>query len=187
MFFIRLWRYSLTQVYIDKDDDMTSKHRLSRLLDDLKQLYYRVCDNDLCRRLGLYHRHTGSYQSPDISTQMAEHLDKLASTNKPGSVDAASTSSMTTSIKTGTNADGLQPRKRRHRIFGSVTTYFHSKKVFTPLKTSDPYKGDKLKDSTWSHIHTAQLQARQGKTINAELPAGIANDALKEDADYMSD
>ena len=72
-------------------------------------------------------------------------------------------------------------------MFKSVTTYLHSKKIFTPLKTNDPYLGEKLKDSTWSHIHAAQLQARQGNTINAKLHAGIANDALKEAAHYMSD
>ena len=47
--------------------------------------------------------------------------------------------------------------------------------------------GEKLKKSTWSHIHTATLQARQGSLSNAKMHAGIANDALKEAAHYMSE
>ena len=166
---------------------MSKKNRLSLLLYELKQLYYRVCDNDLFRRLGLYHRHTGTYLAPDISTSMAEHLDKLASTSKTGAVDTSIAPSTRTSKITSVHNNTGQPRKRRYGIFKSVTTYFHPKKIFTPLKTTDPYLADKLKDSTWSHIHAAQLQARQGNTINAKLHAGIANDALKEAAHYMSD
>ena len=55
------------------------------------------------------------------------------------------------------------------------------------MKISDPYMGEKLKESTWSHIHAAQLQARQGNINNAKLHAGIANDALKEAAHYMNE
>ena len=163
---------------------MATTQRINRLLHDLKLLYFKVCDNELYRRLGIYHRLTGSNQAPDISTPMAEHLDRLAETSK---ADAANTSSKTDSTVTSRRVNSAQPRKRRHRLFKSVTTYFHSKKIFTPLKTNDPYLGDKLRDSAWSHIHAAQLQARQGNTINAKLHAGIANDALKEAAHYMSD
>lgn len=166
---------------------MVIKHGTSRLLRELRELYYRICDNELCRRLGLYHRYTGSYQAPDISTPMEEHLDQLASTSKPGSVDTSSTASTTASKDTSGVSNTAQPRKRRYKIFKSVSSYFHSKKIFTPLKTNDPYLGDKLRDSTWSHIHAAQLQARQGNTMNAKLHAGIASDALKEAAHYMSD
>jgi len=166
---------------------MTSRHRLNLLLHDLKRLYYKICDNELCRRLGLYHRLTGSKQAPDISTPMAEHLDRLALTGKTNAADTTSISSSTVSEVTSRQNNTARPRKRRYGMFKSVTTYFHSKKIFTPLKTNDPYLGEKLKDSTWSHIHAAQLQARQGNTINAKLHAGIANDALKEAAHYMSD
>ena len=47
--------------------------------------------------------------------------------------------------------------------------------------------GENLKDSTWSHIHTAMLHARQGNVINAKLHARIANDALKQAAHYLSE
>ena len=47
--------------------------------------------------------------------------------------------------------------------------------------------GEKLKHSTWSHIHTATLQARQGSLKNAKMNATIANDAFKEAAHYMSE
>ena len=47
--------------------------------------------------------------------------------------------------------------------------------------------GKKLKDSTWSHIHTALMQARKGDVSTAKLHADIANGALKEAAHYMSE
>ena len=166
---------------------MTRTHRLSRLLHDLRQLYYKVCDNDLCRRLGIYHQHTGSYQAPDISTQMTEQIERLAQTSKTNTTHTTNISSNTASKVSSDQNNTPRTRKRHHRIIKSVTSYFNAKKIFTPLKTSDPYLGEKLKDSTWSHIHAAQLQARQGNIINAKLHAGIANDALKEAAHYMSD
>ena len=46
--------------------------------------------------------------------------------------------------------------------------------------------GDKLRDSTWTHIHAAKLHARQGDVTNADLHAGIAHDALKEAINYMT-
>ena len=68
-----------------------------------------------------------------------------------------------------------------------VSTFIRSKTKFTSMKTSNPYMGEKLKESTWSHLHAAQLHARQGNIDNAKLHAGIANDALKEAAHYMSE
>ena len=47
--------------------------------------------------------------------------------------------------------------------------------------------GEKLKYSTWSHIHTSTLQARQGNLSNAKMHAKIANNALKEAVHYMSE
>ena len=61
------------------------------------------------------------------------------------------------------------------------------KKIFKSKLAPDPYMGDKLKDSAWSHIHTALLHARQGEAITAKLHADIANEALKEAAHYMSE
>ncbi len=166
---------------------MAKKHGISRLLQDLQQLYYRLCAIELRKRLSLYHRHIGTNMAPDISTSLTDHLDKLAPTGKPSTADDASTTSMTSPKRPYRPKKTKQSSKQPHGILQVVSTYIRSDKIFTSMKTSDPYMGEKLKESTWSHIHAAQLQARQGNINNAKLHAGIANDALKEAAHYMNE
>ena len=47
--------------------------------------------------------------------------------------------------------------------------------------------GERLKSSTWSHLHLASMEARRGDAVAAKVHADIANQALKEAAHYMSD
>lgn len=166
---------------------MSKKHGISRLLHDLQQLYYRVCAVDLRKRMTLYHRHIGTNNAPDISSSLTKNLDKLTPTSKPNTVDSSSPPSTTSSKRPGRPDNAKPSSKQSHGILKTVSTFISHKKIFTSMKTSDPYMGEKLKESTWSHIHAAQLQARQGNIDNAKLHAGIANDALKEAAHYMSE
>jgi hypothetical protein len=172
---------------IEVTNAMAKKHGISRLLHDLQQLYYRLCAMDLRKRMSLYHRHIGTNKAPDISTSLTDHLDKLAATSKTNTVDDASTTSMTSPKEPDRPEKTKQSSKQPHGILKVVSTYIRANKTFTSMKTSDPYMGEKLKESTWTHIHAAQLQARQGNINNAKLHAGIANDALKEAAHYMDE
>lgn len=172
---------------IEATNAMARKHGINRLLQDLQQLYYRLCAIDLRKRISLYHRHIGTNKSPDISTSLTDHLDKLAATSKPNTADDASTTSITTPKRPYRPEKTKQSSKQPYGILAVVSTYIRSDKIFTSMKTSDPYLGEKLKESTWSHIHAAQLQARQGNINNAKLHAGIANNALKEAAHYMNE
>lgn len=169
---------------IEGENEMPDKYRSSHLLHELYMLYHRLFAIDLRKRMSLYHRHTGSNEAPDISTSLTQNLDKLAPAGKPRTVDTASTTSARSSKRTENTKPSGKPRRGISRI---VNTFTRPKKIFTRMKTSDPYMGEKLKESTWSHIHAAQLQARQGNTDIAKLHAGIANDALKEAAHYMSE
>ena len=166
---------------------MTKKHGISRLLHDLHELYYRLCAIDLRKRISLYHRHTGTNEAPDISTSLTKHFDKLAPTSKPNRVNATSTATTISSKRPVMPENAKQHGRQPRGIFKVVSAFIRPKKIYTSMKTSDPYMGEKLKDSTWTHIHAAQLQARQGNISNAKLHAGIANDALKEAAHYMSE
>lgn len=166
---------------------MTNKHGSNRLLHDLQMLYHRLFTIDLRKRMSLYHRHTDSNEAPDISTSLAQHLDKLAPAGKPEKVDTASTTSTLSAKRTEKPEKPAPPGKQRKGIFNIVNNFTRPKKIFSRMKTGDPYMGEKLKESTWSHIHAAQLQARQGNIDIAKLHAGIANDALKEAAHYMSE
>ena len=166
---------------------MSTKHGISRLLQDLHELYYKLCAIDLRMRMKLYHRNTYTDDTPDISASLAKHFDKLAPVDKPNRAGTAGTVTPL-SAKGPARHDSKKPPRRQSRgITRMVSTFFRPQKIFTSIKASDQYMGEKLKDSIWSHTHAATLHARQGNVSNAKLHAQIANDALKEAAHYMSE
>jgi hypothetical protein len=166
---------------------MTKKQGISRLLHDLQEFYYRLCAMDLRKRMSLYHRNTGTSQAPDISTSLINHLDKLTPINKSNRAGTASTTETMSSIRPVSSDNSKQPGRSSRRAIRMVNGFIQQKNIYTRIKPSDQYMGEKLKDSTWSHIHTAMLHARKGDIMNAKLHAGIANDALKQAAHYLSE
>ena len=171
---------------IEVANDMIKKHGINRLLRDLKELCYKLSALDLLKRMSLYHRSTGTNETPDVSTSLTKHLEKLTPISKSNRADAASTTETMSSIRQTRFDNAKQPSRQPRGIIKVVTDFVRPKKIYTKIKASDQYMGEKLKDSTWSHIHTAKLHARQGNVINAKLHAGIANNALKEAAHYLS-
>ena len=170
---------------------MSTKHGIDRLSRTLRELYYKLCDMDLHKRISLYHRNTSTNGTPDISASLTKHVDKLAPASKPGSTGAANaTTSVATAKfakKSGKTDNAKHPDKQSGWINMVISNVIRPKKIFTSKISSDPYLGKKLKDSTWSHIHTALLHTRQGDISNAKLHADIASEALKEAAHYMSE
>jgi len=166
---------------------MIKKHGINRLLRDLQELYYKLSVLDLLKRMSLYHRNTSTNEAPDISTSLTKHLDKLTPISKSNRAGAASTTETMSSIRPIRSDNAKQPSRQPRGIIKVVNDFIRPKKIFTRIKPSDQYMGEKFKDSTWSHIHTAMLHARQGNVINAKLHAGIANDALKQAAHYLSE
>ncbi len=167
---------------------MTTKNGINRLLRALHELYDKLCDMDLHKRISLYHRNTGTNVAPDIRDSLIEHIDKLAPASKPSGADADNATSAGFSKRPG-KPQNAKPRSRQHGWLNKVVTGFKrpQKKIYKSKIASDPYMGEKLKNSTWSHIHTALLQLRQGDASNAKMHAGFANEALKEAAHYMSE
>ena len=187
-----MWRYALLYVYvIEVANDMSIKHGINRLSHALHELYYKLCDMDLRKRMSLYHRNTGTTTPPDIPASLTKQIDKLAPASKPSSsatINAVASAAAARSSKRATKPDNSKQLKQQHRWLNKVVSgIIRPKKIFTSKTASNQYMGDKLKDSTWSHIHTALLQARQGDVSNAKLHADIANTALKEAANYMSE
>ena len=166
---------------------MTKKHGISRLLHDLQELYFKLFAMGLRKRMSFYHRNTDTNDAPDISTSLAKNLDKLTPISKSNRAGAASTIETMSSIRPTRSDNKKQPSRQPREIIKVVSDFIRPKITFTRIKPADQYMGEKLKDSTWSHIHTAMLQARQGNVINAKLHAGIANEALKEAAHYLSE
>ena len=166
---------------------MGRSNRINRLLYELRQLYHRLCAIDLRTRMGLYHRHIGANHIPDISSSLSGEIDELAQASKMNTHHVAGSPANTETNNTGHHKTLHQPETQHHGIFRSAKAFFHGKKIFTTMKSSDPRLGEKLKESTWSHIHTARLQARQGNISNAKLHASIAQEALNEAAHYISE
>ena len=166
---------------------MTTKHGLNRLLRALHELYHKLYHMDLRKRINFYNRNTGTNKSPDISASLTKHIDKLAPASKPTSPGATSTATARFSKRASKPDNTKLPNHQPGWLNKVVSSIIRPKKIFTSKITPDPYMGDKLKDSTWSHIHKALLYARQGEANTAKLHADIANEALKEAAHYMSE
>ena len=170
---------------------MTTKHGLNRLSHALYKLYYKLCDMDLHKRMDFYNRNTSTNKAPDISASLTKNIDKLAPASKPsstGSSKAAASAATAGSSKRASQPDNAKQAGQQRGWLNMVVSGFNRpQKIFKSKITPDPYMGEKLKDSTWSHIHTALLHARQGEAYNAKLHADIANEALKEAAHYMSE
>ena len=166
---------------------MARKHVISHLLQDLHELYYKLCAIDLHKRMKLYHHDIYTDDAPDISASLKKHLHKLAPVDNPGRTGTASTATPLSPKSPALHDSQKQPRRQRRGITRMVSTFFRPQKVFTSIKASNQYMGEKLKDSIWSHTHAATLNARQGNVSNAKLHAQIANDALKEAAHYMNE
>ena len=166
---------------------MSKQHGISHLLQDLHKLYYKLCAIDLHKRMNLYHRNAGVHEVPDISKSLSKNFDKLAPTSKPNPAANASSIKIIMPKKPATPDKAKHPSSQPRGIIKAVSAFIRPQKIFTNIKTSDPSMGGKLKDSTWTHLHAATLHARQGDTVNAKLHAGIANDALKEAANYLTE
>lgn len=166
---------------------MISKQGINRLLYNLYKLYYKLCDRDLRKRMSIYHHNTSTNDTPDISTSVINNLDKLAPASKPSSATVASSAAVKSSNKSAKPSSEKQPSTQPGWLNKVVSSFNRPKNKFASKIAPNQYMGEKLKDSTWSHIHTALLHARQGDVSNAKLHADIANGALKEAAHYMTE
>jgi len=162
---------------------MITKNEINRLLQTLHELYYKLCDRDLRKRMSSYHRDTSSNDAPDISTSVINNFDKLTPASKPSNAAVTSSATDRSSNKPAKTSSATQP-KWLNKV---VSSFNRPKKIFASKIAPNQKMGEKLKDSTWSHIHTALLHARQGDLSNAKLHADIANGALKEAAHYMTE
>ncbi len=68
-----------------------------------------------------------------------------------------------------------------------IDTHVAHSKFKKEISEINPAIKEQLSKSTWSHIHAAIRNARQGKKTEARLYGELANNALKEAAHYMSE
>jgi len=183
-----LWRYtSNCKGIIEAENEMTSKSGFNRLLHDLHELYYKLSAIDLRKRMSLYHRNTATRNIPDIATELTARFDKLAAAGKSHGATADPGASNQSSAVPVQPDEVKQSSSQSPGIMSMVSAFIRPKKVFTQINITDQHLGEKLKQSTLTHMHTAMLQARQGNAANAKLHADIANNALHEAAHYLSE
>jgi len=160
------------------------KYDINRLIHALHGLYLKISAFNLLKRINCYRNNTCSTLNSDISNPLEKHINKLAEESKQGIASSNITIRSSTEVESQETKKNKKPLTRLKKILGGLTRYF---KMSARKIESNQYMSDRLKASTWDHIHTALMQARNGGVTTARLHADIANQALKEAGHYMSE
>ncbi|HEY9052830.1 MAG TPA: hypothetical protein VIQ03_14860 [Gammaproteobacteria bacterium] len=156
---------------------------INELLRSVNTLISKVSLLDLQKRTTSYKQHASRETQKDIATPLSSYIDKLAA-GQPAKASMHNNISEEPAGITGATSQEIPQTQSTAVIPNNLSDYLKS---HSQHSDSDSYIGDKLKASTWSHIHTAILKAREGDPRTAKLHADIANQAMKEAVHYMSD
>lgn len=159
---------------------MNKNNDFSSLLNKLQDLYSRIVSIILTTRLASYQNNNN--HNLDIENKLIEKINKIRVNNKSthntllketpkNKEQHDSTSSLDYTSKVST------------RTLSDLAKYFKSKAIGSELNLE---MSEKLKKSTWEHIHNSIRFAHLGDDTAAKINAGIANNALKEAAHFMS-
>jgi hypothetical protein len=164
---------------------MTPIREIKALLHALERLYSGMASRVLYTRMGTYRRRTGSLADHDLAALLSDHVDRLAAAKRANRGEAPP--------RQGAPEVQRELIEKHHpavrqvsvlgRAFDGLGRYFKSSRTEPVL---DPELSEKLRNSTWHHIHTALRLARQGEAKTAKLHLDIASQALKEVAHFMS-
>jgi hypothetical protein len=138
--------------------------------------------------MGSYREEVGSVADQDFAALLSDHIDSL-SAQGPANSGKTQHPVSTQKVQSATQDASPGGHQSDHRVslvsrtFNGLGMYFKSSQTESVL---DPELSEKLKKSTWNHIHTALRLARQGDAGTAKLHLDIASQALKEAAHYMS-
>jgi hypothetical protein len=167
---------------------MTPIREIKALLHALERLYSGMASRVLYTRMGTYRRRTGALADRDLAALLSDHLDRLAAAKRANSGEVPQRP-----VRQGVPEGRRELFEKHHPAVGQVSVvgrafdglgrYFKSSRTEPVL---DPELSEKLRNSTWHHIHTALRLARQGEAKTAKLHLDIASQALKEVAHYMS-
>lgn len=127
------------------------------------------------------------YHDGDIATPLHDYIEWIAkgAKTRPGpELDTISESSTSRPIDTASSHSretraGVSDIKKPR----ALARYFEGHNAATLLV---PGLGEKLKNTTWAHLHEAIRFGRLGDIKNAKLHADLANGTLKEAIQYMS-
>ena len=163
---------------------MISHHETNKLIHALHDLFLKVSNFELVKRISSYRHKSAS--GLDISAPLSKHIDKLVVENKrtiSQLPNAVTNRSYTEHEFQKIVSASSQSSRLKKKLDGLARHY----KKSAGKTESAQYMGERLKSSTWSHLHVASMEARRGDAVAAKIHADIANQALKEAAHYMSD
>ncbi len=163
---------------------MNTQSEYHRLLIAIKALYSKVTLRALHVRMHSNSKTFKSNHHQYITEKLNRHIERLANFEEQMTKDIGATPDSIKHIKTSENADtGHDNKKISLVIYDGLSKFFKINKTHDEQQS---YVGDKLKNSTWTHIHAALRMTRQGDKSSAKLHADIANSALKEASHFMS-
>ena len=120
----------------------------------------------------------------NLADALSQGVERIASANQSGAAprrDRQRTfKAQPSAASKSTNADAPAQNRR----LSDVAQYYKSK---DQVSGASNYLGDKLVDSTWTHIHEAMLHAREGDVANSTLHMKIANQAMREAVHYLEE
>lgn len=165
------------------------KQEINAILGTLQRLYSRIALRVLQGRTGSYRKEGTPGSGHDIATPLSDHIESLAERGESSSRKVPAGKSGQTARSTAVKSSRAPERPARKgsivtRTLGGISRYFSRKHHGAVVQ---PHLSKKLEKSTWDHLQTALLNARQGKVTTARLHADIANNAMKEAAHYMSE
>lgn len=164
---------------------MDKQHQSGDLLQTLKQLFRRFFMLDLDRRIHSYHQSANPHRSQHINKSLNQQIDALVAASAKQS--AISVRQITEDRSLPESQSPPQAQKAQPVVM-AVTQVGHDYFENHPVHRDEaPCMGDQLRESAWSHLHSALLYARQGDAGRAKLHADIAHQALKEAAHYLSE
>jgi len=164
---------------------MLFEHQIQTLLDELYELYAKIALKILHIRIQKHRKHKNTDSSPDISTHLTNHAHYLVDRHK----DATTKVTWKNSTFVVKNLDRVKTLDDKNNedypnFINPLSDYLKNKKY---VDSNHSGMADKLKLSTWNHFHSAIREARQGNRKIAIMHVDLANFAMSEMTQFMSE
>ncbi|MCM8855124.1 MAG: hypothetical protein LC541_02230 [Candidatus Thiodiazotropha sp.] len=160
-----------------------SSFSLSKLLESLMNLYYRIAELVLRQRIDTYHDKKGSSTTHDISVPLNEHIEELANKTKEANPEDDEKNG-TVALETADNKAIARPLKINiiQKGWNGLVNLFAKRSSDVVVH---PHLSTKMQRSVHQHLNAALRHARKGDIDNAKLHADLTSNALDVLSNYM--
>jgi len=168
---------------------MQNNNNKTSLFVTLKKLQAKLTVVMLNIRSHSYHSAFKTNKSFNMSAMLEQQVDELAlnMSKKDMSANNSDETQPLTIEDTNNTVNSIQDQTKAFEDTSGIETEFakYLKERKHSLVTN-PYIGNKLKESVWEHIHSTIRYARQGDVDTAKLHSKIAANALEESGHYLN-